>query len=546
MVSANSTTTAAITKLRLTSLTGIAAEDKTYDRTTGATLDVSGASFNGLVTGDDLSITAGTGTFADWNVGTAKTVTVAGLTFGGADAGNYDLPLAPVTTTGNITPKDITAVTNIGALDKVYDGNTSATLDTSAANFTGLIQGDNLSVSAATGVFADKNVGTGKTVNISGITLGGTDLGNYTLVSANSTTTAAITRRTLTGITGITANGKVYDGGISATVNLGGAVFGGLVGGDNLTLTGGAGQFANANAGNGKTVTISGHALGGTDAGNYALPASLTALADITPAPLSVRATDLSKTYDGTPFAGGNGVTFVGFVPNQGPGDLIGSLTFSGNSQGAVNAGTYVLTPGGYASNNYALNFVDGVLTIAGAAPAVDVRVFLPQTVVVPVLAVPVVTVSLPLAPPGGLNYVATSLPTPGIVAFAPTVSPVLPTIATPTTGPSATAPLAPVVAPTASPATTSPAAPSAPTTPVATATQPAKEGSAKPAAPAAQGEPIAASPAAEPASNEAAPAGPNSSRRAQDGVTRSLLGPLDVIVVNGGVNLGARPVVAE
>ncbi|MEY2751488.1 MAG: hypothetical protein RLZZ550_1459, partial [Verrucomicrobiota bacterium] len=438
-------------------------------------------------------------------------------------------------------PKDITAVTNIGALDKVYDGNTSATLDLTSAAFTGLIQGDNLTVTSGTGAFADKNVGAGKTVNVSGLTLGGTDLVNYTLVSANSTATAAITRRTLTGITGITANGKVYDGGISATVNLGGAVFGGLVGGDNLTLTGGAGQFANANAGNGKTVTISGHNLGGTDAGNYALPASLTALADITPAPLSVRATDLSKTYDGTPFAGGNGVTFVGFVPNQGPGDLTGSLTFSGNSQGAINAGTYVLTPGGYASSNYALNFVDGALTIAVAAPAVDVRVFLPQTVVVPVLAVPVVTVSLPLATPGGLNYVATSLPTPGIVAFAPTVSPVLPTIATPPT-----APLAPVVAPAAAPATTSPAAPSTQSTPVATVTQPAKEGSAKPAEPAAQGEPIAASPAAEPASNEAAPAGPNSSRRAQDGVTRSLLGPLDVIVVNGGVNLGARPVVAE
>ena len=314
---------------------------------------------------------------------------------------------------------------------------------------------------------------------------------------------------TLTGITGVTANGKVYDGGTSATVNLGGAVFGGLVGNDQLTLTGGAGQFADANAGNGKTVTISGHALGGTDAGNYALPASLTALANITPAPLSVRATDLSKTYDGTPFAGGNGVTFVGFVPNQGPGDLTGSLSFSGNSQGAVNSGTYVLTPGGYVSNNYALNFVDGALTIGIAPPAVDVRVFLPQTVVVPVLAVPVVTVSLPLASPGGLNYVPASLPTPGVVAFAPTTAP------------------AQAVAPSGQP------------------TPAAKDAAGKPAQPS-SADSVAASPAAEPASGEAAPAGPNSSRRAQDGVTRSLLGPLDVIVVNGGVNLGARPVVAE
>ncbi len=498
LVSANSTTTAAITKLRLTSLTGITAQDKTYDRTTGAAIDTTGASFGGLVSGDSLSLGGGTGTFADWNVGTAKTVTVAGLTLGGTDAGNYDLPLAAVTTTANITPKDITAITGITAQDKVYDGGTLATLNTGSATFAGLIGGDTLTVSSATGNFVDKNVGSGKQVNITGLTLGGADLANYNLVSANSTTTASITKRPITGITGVTANGKVYDANPNATLNTGGAVFGGLIAGDTLTLSGATGLFSDPNAGNGKTVTISGYSLGGTDAGNYEyLPSSFSVLADITRAPLSVRAADLSKNHDGVPFAGGNGLVFTGFVGGQGQGNLTGSPTFGGNSQGAVNGGTYVITPGGFSSANYALNFVNGVLTIGAGSPpppAVDVRVFLPVAVLVPVLAVPPVAVRLPTTP-GGLNYVPASRPAANVVAFAPS--------------------------PTSANATVSVAAPAGPAAP-------------------------AAAPAAEATVTEAAPAGPTGSRRAQDGVTRSLMGPLDVIVVNGGVNLGVRPVVAE
>ncbi len=509
LVSSNSTTTANITKLRLTSLSGITAENKVYDRTTGAVLDVSGASFGGLVSGDTLSITAGTGTFDDRNVGTAKTVTVAGLTFGGTDAGNYDLPLAAVTTSANITPKDITAVTAITAQDKVYDGNTSATLDDSSAVFVGLIAGDTLTVASATGNFVDKNVGSGKTVNVTGLTLGGTDLSNYNLVSSNSTTTAAITKKTLTGITGVTANAKVYDGNTTATLNAGSPVFGGLITGDTLTLSGATGTFGDANAATGKTVTISDYALGGVDAGNYEyLPTSFSVLANITRAPLSVRAADLTKAYDGVAFIGGNGVTFVGFVAGQGQGVLGGSVSFFGNSQGAVNGGTYVITPGGFTSSNYAVNFVNGVLTIGSApsAPAVDPQKFLPPVVLVPILAVPSVA-AINVASPGGLNYVPSTRASSNVIAFAPGVAPAGSANASASSGPAASV----------------------------------TAGNGAPAAVLSAEAGLVAE-----ASTEAAPAGPAGSRRAVDGVTRSLLGPLDVIVVNGGVNLGARPVIAE
>ncbi|WP_163333431.1 YDG domain-containing protein, partial [Klebsiella aerogenes] len=87
-------------------------------------------------------------------------------------------------TTANITPATISAITGITAANKVYDTTTAATLTTTGAAFTGKITGDVLTLGAApTGNFSDKNVANGKTVNITGLTLGGTDAGNYTLAS---------------------------------------------------------------------------------------------------------------------------------------------------------------------------------------------------------------------------------------------------------------------------------------------------------------------------------------------------------------------------
>ena len=57
-----------------------------------------------------------------------KTVTISGLALTGADAGNYTL--VQPTTTADITIGTLT-VTGITASNKVYDGTTVATLDTS-------------------------------------------------------------------------------------------------------------------------------------------------------------------------------------------------------------------------------------------------------------------------------------------------------------------------------------------------------------------------------------------------------------------------------
>lgn len=77
--------------------------------------------------------------------------------------------------------------------------------------------------------------------------------------------------------------------------------------------------------------------------------------------PLTVTANNITKTYDGLAYSGGNGVTYsnVGAV-------LSGTVAYGGTSQGAVNVGSYVLSPTGLFSNQqgYDISYVNGALTI--------------------------------------------------------------------------------------------------------------------------------------------------------------------------------------
>ena len=90
-------------------------------------------------------------------MGTGITVTVTGLTLGGAQAGDYTLVLP--TATADITPA-APSVTGITASGKVYDGTTVAALDTTGAGASGFIYGDDveLDTGGAAGAFASKDV----------------------------------------------------------------------------------------------------------------------------------------------------------------------------------------------------------------------------------------------------------------------------------------------------------------------------------------------------------------------------------------------------
>ncbi|MEW6641735.1 MAG: YDG domain-containing protein [Pseudomonadota bacterium] len=358
VIAGTATTTADIARA-VVAITGMTADNKVYDGTVTATLGLSGASFSGMVSGDSLTVASATGSFSDKNAGVGKTVTIAGLSLGGADAGNYTLASTTAVAWADISRAVISQISGITADSRTYDGTTAATLDLSGARFSGMVTGDNLTAASATGTFSDKNAGTGKTVSIAGLSLGGADAGNYTLTSTTAVARADIAKAVISGISGITANGKTYDGTASATLNLSGASFSGIVADDRLTVASAAGAFSDKNAGTGKVVTIAGLSLGGADAANYTL-ATTTAVtnADIARAVLTLSGlTVADKIYDGgtaaTVAATGR---LVGIIPGDDVAFNHGSAAFSDKNAGSgktVVLGGIVLT--GADAGNYAI-----------------------------------------------------------------------------------------------------------------------------------------------------------------------------------------------
>ncbi len=145
------------------------------------------ATATGLIGSDTCTITV-TGEKTNANVGeTTYTATASSI-----DNANYKLPTAN-TTTFTISPASVT-VSGITASNKSYDGNTTATLNYDSAVFTGIIDSDELTVTA-TGTFEDSKPDHDKTVNITDLTLGGTSATNYVLAAdgQQESTTADIT-----------------------------------------------------------------------------------------------------------------------------------------------------------------------------------------------------------------------------------------------------------------------------------------------------------------------------------------------------------------
>ena len=126
----------------------------------------------------------GTATFADKNVGVAKTVTSSAITLAGADAGNYSIN-GTATTSADITPLALAG--GVAVADKVYDATTSATIV--GRSLTGVVAGDAVSYGGGVATFDDKNAGVAKSATATGLALSGADVLNYT-VNATATTVA--------------------------------------------------------------------------------------------------------------------------------------------------------------------------------------------------------------------------------------------------------------------------------------------------------------------------------------------------------------------
>ncbi len=348
----------------------IGAVTKQYDATVSAA-GIGSYSLSGAVDGDSVSLlnTPSTGTFADKNVGSNKPITVTGLTVSAASNGEanvygYSFNSTLVADVGTITSAPLTVPTS--AVNKVYDGNTLTT--GTLGSLSGVFESDVVSLQGtAVYNFATKNAGNEITVTASGLTLTGTDAGNYTLTP--QTTTANITPAQLfyepvatTRLYG--SNNPVFAGTV-----------GGLVGGDTLaSVATGAAAFTSpaTSASNVGTYAIDGLGLTLTG-GNYILEqaeGNASALA-ITPALLTYTGSSVSRSY------GSANPVFTGAVTGLVLGQTLasvatGSAIFTSPTTSASNVGTYAVNGSGLTliSANYTLQQAEGNASALSIAPA--------------------------------------------------------------------------------------------------------------------------------------------------------------------------------
>jgi len=345
------------------SITSPSIASRAYNATTTAGAVTIGT-ISGFVGSETVTATATADAYSSANVGTYAGVTVTYNLANGTNGGlatNYSL--AAGSASGTITAKTLT----IGApsiASKVYDGTTTAGAVTAGA-LSGLVGSETLTVSGAAANYSSANVGSYASTAIT-YTLGnGTNGGvasNYSL--ANGSATGAITAKSLS-ITTATIADKVYNASAtSGTVTPG--TLSGFVGSETVTVSSATGTYADANAGNGKTATITYVLANGTNGGlaaNYSL-ASTNATGNITKATQTITfAAIAAKTTADIPFNPGatasSGLTVSYSSSNT------SVATVSGSTITIVGAGTSTITASQAGNGNYeAAASVDQTLTV--------------------------------------------------------------------------------------------------------------------------------------------------------------------------------------
>lgn len=313
------------------SITSATVQDKTYDGTTTATVEI--VSFDGLVNND--SLTSGTNytataTFADKNVGDSKSATVTVTLKGG---GNYTFAQSGNTTTANGTIRPLPVVLNWETTSFTYDGSAKTVTaevsnavnrdtftltyegntGTAVGNYTAKVTGlgnDNYTLDNATNTSQSWLIGAASLADAT-VELSGTAF-TYNGQSQKPTVTVKLDDQTLTENTDYTVT---YDGD---TTNAGTV---------KVTVTGMGNYSGTANSQ--PTYTI-------TKAAQAAL--SITSSGPAT----------FGQNYTLTT-SGGSGSGTVTFTVTDGT----GAATVSGNTLTPTKAGTVTVTAVKAGDNNY-------------------------------------------------------------------------------------------------------------------------------------------------------------------------------------------------
>ncbi|MBS1523888.1 MAG: hypothetical protein JST50_22995, partial [Bacteroidetes bacterium] len=368
--------TLTVTPLALT-VTGITANNKTYDGTTAATIAGTPA-LNGVVNGDQVTLNIGsvTSVFTSSAVGTGKTVNVNGYSIT-QPASNYTL-VQPTALTANITGAPLTLTAN--AATKTYGSAIATSAGQTAFTYSGTVNGETV-----TTVTLNYGAGGLATATVAGspyntitpslpVGANGFVASNYTITPVTGLLT--VNPKTLT-VSGVTTANKVYDGTNTAVVT--GGTLSGVVNSDVVTFNP-SGTFASANVGNGIAITST-STISGAGAGNYTLTQPSLTARNITAASLNVTGlTANNKVYDATTAATISGTPGLSGVAAADVGQVTlvtGSVTsaFASLNVGnniTVNVNGYSITQ---PASNYTLvqptaltaNIVPDTLTIPNA-----------------------------------------------------------------------------------------------------------------------------------------------------------------------------------
>ena len=262
-------------------------------------------------------------------------------------------------TTGVIIAKALTvSATGLTPASKTYDGTTTVTsLTIGSPTLVGVISPDavTLVTGSATATFANKHAAINKVVNISGLTLGGVQAGNYTLTQPVRRANIAKKPITVTALT----NTKTYDGTTSAAA----------IPTNSAVALGDTASFIEAYSTrhfgvNTKTLIPSGTVTDGNSGNNYLYTFNNCTTGTINKMPITVTALTNTKVYDGT--------TSAAAVPTN-SGVAFGDTTSFTESYDIKDVGTgRTLTPAGLVGDgnggsNYAYTYLTdttGVITV--------------------------------------------------------------------------------------------------------------------------------------------------------------------------------------
>ena len=359
------TTTAQITAKAMT-VSPVSSYSGTYDGAAhGITVNVTEPG----VAGTDYEVYYATTPLTSSNYNTAGSTTPVTRTDAGTTTvyyyvkdltGNYsDYASNANSNNGTISISKVVLTPSVASVaSKTYDRTTNGSGTISLA---GAVNGEN-PTATATFKFANKNAGTGKTVNITNIALTGSWSTNYELSTTSLTSTSGVINKKQITAT-LNADDKDYDGTTAAT---GSISLSGVISGDTVTASAASYTFDNKNAGS-RTVTASTLTLAGADRANYKLStaqaSSITGSATINKLPLTISSiTAQSKTYDGTTSTSGT-ITLQGAISGESP-TATGTFNFANKNAGnnkTVNVTNIAL--GSTWTTNYTLAATTGTAT---------------------------------------------------------------------------------------------------------------------------------------------------------------------------------------